>query len=88
MHTDATGAFEARPQVAAAEEESSRPGKRFKRRHVYHLPGYDTAGCEAQYRRFAGQLVRFKRTWPVEASLSVSPSQAWGRRGTGPLPLG
>jgi len=70
MHTDATGAFEARPQVTAAEEESSWPDKLFKRRHVYHLPGYDTAGCEAQYRRFAGQLVRFKRTWPVEASLS------------------
>jgi hypothetical protein len=72
MSTDdkSTGAFEAHPQVTAGEDPSSRPGKRFKRRHVYHLSGYDTASCEAQYRRFAGQLVRFKRTWPVEARLS------------------
>jgi hypothetical protein len=61
---ESTGAFEAHFEVTAGEDQASRPGKRFKR-HVYHLPGYDPADCEAQYRRFAGQLARFKRTWPV-----------------------
>jgi pimeloyl-ACP methyl ester carboxylesterase len=64
-----TGAFEAHFKVTAGEDQASRPGKRFKR-HVYHLPGYDPTDCEAQYRRFAGQLARFKRTWPVQATLS------------------
>ena len=64
-----TGAFEAHFEVTAGEDQASRPGKRFKR-HVYHLPGYDPTDCEAQYRRFAGQLARFKRTWPVQATLS------------------
>jgi pimeloyl-ACP methyl ester carboxylesterase len=67
---EVTGAFAADPQVTPVEAPLSPVGKRCKRRHVYHLPGYDTADCEAQYRRFAGQLARFKRTWPVQATLS------------------
>jgi pimeloyl-ACP methyl ester carboxylesterase len=55
---------------------------RRKRRHVYHLAGYDPIDCDAQYRRFAHQLHRFKRTWPVQASLSElvrssEQSRAW-----------
>jgi hypothetical protein len=55
---------------------------RRKRRHVYHLAGYDPIDCDAQYRRFARQLDRFKRTWPVQASMSElvrssEQSRAW-----------
>jgi hypothetical protein len=58
--------------VAGAPEAPSQvtPSKRLKRRHVYQLIGYDPADSEAQYRRFAGQLARFTRTWPVQATLS------------------
>jgi pimeloyl-ACP methyl ester carboxylesterase len=41
-----------------------------RRRHVYHLAGYDPVDCGAQYRRFARQLEVFKRTWTIEATLS------------------
>jgi hypothetical protein len=41
-----------------------------RRRHVYHLAGYDPVDCGAQFRRFARQLEIFKRTWSIEATLS------------------
>jgi pimeloyl-ACP methyl ester carboxylesterase len=41
-----------------------------RRRHVYHLAGYDPVDSGAQFRRFARQLDVFKRTWTVEATLS------------------
>ena len=41
-----------------------------RRRHVYHLAGYDPVDCGTQYRRFARQLEVFKRTWTIEATLS------------------
>ncbi len=41
-----------------------------RRRHVYHLAGYDPVDCGAQFRRFARQLDVFKRTWTIEATLS------------------
>src|SRR5262249_49997050 len=41
-----------------------------RRRHVYHLAGYDPVGIEAQYRRFARQLDVFRSTWNVQAILS------------------
>jgi pimeloyl-ACP methyl ester carboxylesterase len=41
-----------------------------RRRHVYHLAGYDPVDCGAQFRRFARQLEVFKRTWTIEATLS------------------
>src|SRR5689334_25403997 len=41
-----------------------------RRRHIYHLAGYDPVDCGAQFRRFARQLEIFQRTWAVEAPLS------------------
>jgi hypothetical protein len=41
-----------------------------RRRHVYHLAGYDPVEADAQYRRFARQLAIFQRTWKVAATLS------------------
>jgi hypothetical protein len=70
--SEVTGAFETHvmSQMTPGADSPSQPGKRLKRRHVYHLPGYDPADCETQYQRFARQLARFKRTWPVQAMLS------------------
>src|SRR6516162_7090590 len=68
--TAVAGAPEARSQPAPGANPSSRQETRLKRRHVYQLAGYDPADSEAQYRRFAGQLARFTRTWPVQATLS------------------
>jgi pimeloyl-ACP methyl ester carboxylesterase len=55
-----------------------------RRRHVYHLAGYDPVDCGAQFRRFVRQLEVFKRTWTVEATLSglersSDPPRAWWR---------
>jgi hypothetical protein len=41
-----------------------------RRRHVYHLAGYDPIDAGAQYRRFARQRDLFQRTWHVDAVLS------------------
>ena len=53
-----------------------------RRRHVYHVAGYDPIDAGAQYRRFARQLDVFRRTWNVEATLSTleeskEQSRAW-----------
>jgi pimeloyl-ACP methyl ester carboxylesterase len=53
-----------------------------RRRHVYHVAGYDPIDAGAQYRRFARQLDVFRRTWNVEATLSAleqstEQSRAW-----------
>jgi Alpha/beta hydrolase family len=53
-----------------------------RRRHVYHLAGYDPIDAGAQYRRFARQLDVFRRTWNVDATLSGleqsnEQSRAW-----------
>jgi pimeloyl-ACP methyl ester carboxylesterase len=55
-----------------------------KRRHVYHVAGYDPIDAGAQYRRFTRQLEVFQRTWNVEAALSElelaeKESRAWWR---------
>src|SRR5215470_2968807 len=42
-----------------------------RRRHVYHVAGYDPMDAGAQYRRFARQLDVFRRTWNVDASVSA-----------------
>ena len=50
-----------------------------KRRHVYHLAGYDPTDADAQYRRFVRQLDIFQATWNIDASvsqLSYSDDQA------------
>ncbi|HEY7663698.1 MAG TPA: hypothetical protein VH934_11300 [Xanthobacteraceae bacterium] len=41
-----------------------------RRRHVYHVAGYDPIDAGAQYRRFTRQLEVFRRTWNVDATLS------------------
>ncbi len=41
-----------------------------RRRHVYHIAGYDPIEAGAQYRRFARQIDVFRRTWNVDATLS------------------
>src|SRR6478735_8391885 len=47
-----------------------------RRRHVYHVAGYDPIDAGAQYRRFRRQLDVFQRTWNVHATLSdVEQSQ-------------
>src|SRR5262245_25590629 len=53
-----------------------------RRRHVYHVAGYDPIEAGAQYRRFTRQLEVFQRTWNVQASLSEleradEQSRAW-----------
>jgi hypothetical protein len=53
-----------------------------KRRHVYHVAGYDPIDAGAQYRRFTRQLEVFQRTWNVTATLSElaqsdEQSRAW-----------
>jgi hypothetical protein len=55
-----------------------------KRRHVYHVAGYDPIDAGAQYRRFTRQLEVFQRTWNVDAALSgvelaEKESRAWWR---------
>lgn len=42
-----------------------------RRRHVYHVAGYDPMDAGALYRRFTRQLDVFRRTWNVDASLSA-----------------
>src|SRR5262245_58668293 len=53
-----------------------------RRRHVYHVAGYDPIDAGAQYRRFVRQLDVFGRTWNVDASVSAltqdnEQSRAW-----------
>src|SRR4051812_27703246 len=54
-----------------------------RRRHVYHLAGFDPIDAEAQYRRFTRQIEVFRRTWNVKASVdpiqhsSSPPSARW-----------
>lgn len=53
-----------------------------RRRHVYHIAGYDPIDAGAQYRRFTRQLAVFQRTWNVDATLSdleqsSTQSRAW-----------
>src|SRR6266566_2072913 len=53
-----------------------------RRRHVYHVAGYDPIDASALYRRFARQLDVFRRTWNVDATLSAleqsnAQSRAW-----------
>jgi pimeloyl-ACP methyl ester carboxylesterase len=53
-----------------------------RRRHVYHVAGYDPIDAGAQYRRFTRQLKIFQRTWTVDAALSdlaqsSEQSRAW-----------
>jgi pimeloyl-ACP methyl ester carboxylesterase len=61
----------ASPHLRRSDTQSSETvDHRFKRRHVYHLTGFDPIGCDAQYRRFARQLPQFQRTWPARANIS------------------
>ena len=46
-----------------------------RRRHVYHVAGYDPIGA-AWYRLFKRELAKFARTWNVSATMSDAPLQA------------
>jgi hypothetical protein len=42
-----------------------------RRRHVYHLAGYDPIDPASQHRRFVRQLAIFERTWNVQAVVTA-----------------
>jgi hypothetical protein len=42
-----------------------------RRRHVYHMAGYDPMDAGRLYRRFTRQLDVFRRTWSIDASVSA-----------------
>lgn len=42
-----------------------------RRRHVYHVAGYDPMDAGRLYRRFTRQLDVFRRTWSIDASVSA-----------------
>src|SRR6476620_10787267 len=52
-----------------------------RRRHVFHIAGYDPVSASDQHRRFVRQLAIFKQTWAVEASVSGleggAPGPSW-----------
>jgi pimeloyl-ACP methyl ester carboxylesterase len=53
-----------------------------RRRHVYHLAGYDPIDPASQQRRFVRQLAILKRTWNVDATVSAlerDHARAWWR---------
>src|SRR5947209_433039 len=53
-----------------------------RRRHVYHLAGYDPIDPAAHHRRFVRQLAILKQTWNVDATASAlarDRSRAWWR---------
>ena len=61
----------ASPHLHSSDKQSSQTvDHRLKRRHVYHLTGYDPIDCDAQYRRFTRQIQQFERTWTARASIS------------------
>jgi pimeloyl-ACP methyl ester carboxylesterase len=41
-----------------------------RKRHVFHIAGFDPAGPEVHYERFERELEIFKRTWNVSATIS------------------
>jgi hypothetical protein len=53
-----------------------------RRRHVYHLAGYDPIDPASQHRRFVRQLAILKRTWNVDAvasPLERDQARVWWR---------
>jgi hypothetical protein len=40
------------------------------RRHVFHVPGYDSVSSQTHYLRFARQLEIFAKTWNVQSTIS------------------
>ena len=47
-----------------------------RRRHVFHIAGYDPADAERHFRRLARELETFKQTWNVDASVSAAVDAA------------
>jgi hypothetical protein len=41
-----------------------------RRRHVFHIVGYDPIGAERQHRNFGRQAATFTKTWHVDAAVS------------------
>jgi pimeloyl-ACP methyl ester carboxylesterase len=58
-----------------------------RRRHVFHIAGYDPIRPAQQYRRFARELAIFQETWSIRAHLSemteASGQVAWNVRAEG-----
>src|SRR5215471_6270124 len=70
------------PAVDAAVRFSFTPARMIRRRHVYHLAGYDPIDPVSQHRRFVRQLAILKRTWNVDAvasALERDDARAWWR---------
>src|SRR5205807_9862335 len=70
------------PAVDAAVRFPFTPTRMIRRRHVYHLAGYDPIDPASQHRRFVRQLAILKRTWNVVAAASVlerDHARAWWR---------
>ncbi len=59
-----------------------------RRRHVFHIAGYDPVSPLEYYRRFVRQLQIFARTWSVQAEASDletgASNPSWSVRTTGP----
>src|SRR5437588_546233 len=55
-----------------------------RRRHVFHIAGYDPLGAPRQHRSFARQAAIFTKTWNVTATVSElqQPSEASSPRWT------
>ena len=41
-----------------------------RKRHFFHVPGYDPYDPESQHRRFVREIARFQKTWSVAATVS------------------
>lgn len=59
-----------------------------RRRHVFHIAGYDPVSAEQQHRRFVRQLAIFRQTWDVQASASelgnTNSNPSWSVTAAGP----
>jgi len=50
-----------------------------RRRHLFHISGYDPAPAQVHYRRFVNQLEIYKTTWGVEATASLDDKSSFCR---------
>jgi len=50
-----------------------------RRRHVFHIAGYDPAPAHVHFRRFLNQLEVFKITWGVKATVALDDQSSFRR---------
>jgi hypothetical protein len=59
-----------------------------RRRHVFHIAGYDPVSAQQQHRRFGRQLAIFKQTWDIQAAASelgqTNSNPSWSATAAGP----